>query len=435
MVKTNPNKIDRTLAPQIKEPVDFSIVLPPCEKTVLSNGVEVYSVNMGTEDTLMVNWVFYAGNWFEEKKMVASATNFLLKNGTTGKSAFEINEHFEYYGAYLNRACYSETSEITLHCLNRHVNELLPVVAEMISEANFPEEELAIYSQNSRQRLKVGLQKNDFVASRLIDAYLFGEKHPYGVYSNLEDYNMLTRDDLVKFYNEYYKSGRCVLFVGGKIPPDLIQQLEANFGKLPLKSHRSAAKIIEHPVQRAEQKKHFVLNDPNGVQAAIRIVRPFPNRHHEDFQKVLVLNNVFGGFFGSRLSANIREDKGYTYGIYSYLLNHIHESGWMISTEAGREVSEPTIKEVYNEMELLRDEPVDDEELQMIRNYMIGTVLGDLDGPFQVAARWKSLLLNDLDQDYFYRGIEIARSIQPKELQELANKYLRPEEFYELVVV
>jgi len=433
--KANQTMTNRSIAPPIKQPVDFDVKLPPCNKHVLSNGVEVYSLDMGTEDTLMLNWVFYAGNWYEEKKMVASATNFLLKNGTTQKNAFQLNEHFEYYGAYLSRACYSETSEITLHCLTKHTSELIPVVAEMISESVFPEEELAIYSQNARQRLKVGLQKNDFVAGRLIDAYLFGEKHPYGVYSNLEDYTSLTQADLVAFYNEFYKNGRCILFAAGKLPADLISQLEKHFGKLPLHTHRKESKHIIHPIEPSPEKKHFVLNDPDGVQAAIRIVRPFPNRHHPDFQKVQVLNNVFGGFFGSRLSGNIREDKGYTYGIYSYLLNHIHESGWMISTEAGREVSDATIKEVYTEMELLRDELIDDEELQMIRNYMIGTVLGDLDGPFQVAGRWKSLLLNGLDESYFYKGIEIARSITAQELQELANKYLKPEEFYELVVV
>ena len=132
---------------------------------------------------------------------------------------------------------------------------------------------------------------------------------------------------------------------------------------------------------------------------------------------------------------NIREDKGYTYGIYSYLMNHIQESDFMISTEAGKEVCAATIEEVYNEMKDLRDEPIDEEEMQMTRNHMIGTILGDLDGPFQVAGRWKNIILNNLDESYFYNGIEIIKTITPKELQELANKYLQPERFYEMVVV
>jgi zinc protease len=427
--------LNRTIAPPIIDPVAFDIKLPAYKKYTLANGVEIFAVDMGTEDTLMVNWVFYAGNWFEKKKAIAAATNFLLKNGTSKRNAFEINEHFEYYGSYLNRSCSSETAELTLHTLSKHVNELLPVVAELVQDSVFPQEELNTYAQNAQQRLKVNLQKGEFVAGRLIDAYLFGENHPYGKYLNLEDYPAVQREEVVSFYNDYYKHGRCVIFVAGKLPKDLIESLEKHFGHLPLKPRTGVAEIIKHPVQPVAEKKHHILNDADGVQSAIRIARPFPNRTHPDFQKVQVLNNVLGGFFGSRLMGNIREEKGYTYGIYSYLMNFTSESGWMVSTEAGRDVTAETVKEIYYEMEQLREEEIDDEELMMTRNSMIGTILGDLDGPFQVIGRWKNMILNNVDDGYFDRSVQIIKTITAKELQELANKYLVQEEFYELVVI
>ncbi|MET0241986.1 MAG: pitrilysin family protein [Flavitalea sp.] len=427
--------LNRAEAPLIKDAVEFDLQLPMSQKHVLSNGVEVYAVDMGTEEAMMVNWVFFAGSWYEPKKLVAAATNHLLKNGTTTKNAFQINEHFEYYGSYLNRACYSETSELVLHTMNKHVHELLPVVAELITDAVFSEEEIATFKTNSIQKLQVGLKKSEFVAGRLIDAYAFGEDHPYGKYSMPADYETISREQIVEFYEQYYKNGRCVIFVSGKLPADIIDQLESSFGKLPLKSHRSEHTIITHPLVPAAEKKYRITNDPDGVQAAIRLLRPFPNRHHPDFQKVAVLNNLFGGFFGSRLMTNIREDKGYTYGIHSYLLNFIHNSGWMISTEAGRDVAEATIDEVYNEMFELRDEVIDDEELMMTRNSMIGSILGDLDGPFHVAARWKSLVLNNLTPEYFYNSINTIKTVTAEELKELANKYLQPTDFYELVVI
>lgn len=428
-------RLNRKKPPVIHEPVEFDIRLPKYEKAVLSNGVEVIQVNMGTEDTLQLNWVFYAGNWQETLKGQAAATNFLLKNGTSNRTAFAINEHFEYYGAYLNRTCYTETAEITLHCLSRHVKQLLPSLAELLTDASFPEEELFIYKQNSKQRLKVGLEKSDFVASRLIDSYLFGEEHPYGKYNLPEDYDPITREQLISFYEKYYCKGRCIIFAAGKLPADLIPLLEASFGHMPLRPHTAHDEMLLHVPQPHAEKKHRVTINPEGIQAAIRLVRPFPNRHHPDFQKAMLLNSLFGGFFGSRLMANIREDKGYTYGIYSYILNHVHDSGWMVSTEAGRDVSEDTIKEVYLEMARLREEPVDAEELQMTRNYMIGSILGDLDGPFQVIARWRSLILNGLTDEFFYRGIDTIKNTSALELQELANRYLQPDDFYELVVV
>lgn len=425
--------LNRKKAPAITDAVDMQLKLKPYEHFTLDNQVPVYAINAGAQEVTMVEWVFYAGNWYEEKNIVAATTNFLLKNGTKQKTAFAINEHFEFYGAYLNRSCYNETAIITLHCLTKHLPELLPVVAELITESIFSEEELAIYKQNQKQRLEVNLKKCDFVANRLIDEYLYGLHHPYGKYTSTLEYDQLQRDELVAFFERFYVKGKCIVFAAGKLPADLPAQLNSVFGSLPLNKEESP--FVQYNTAPSDSKKHNIANDPNGVQGAIRIARPFFNRKHPDFPRVQVLNNIFGGFFGSRLMSNIREDKGYTYGIHSYIQNHIHDSAWMISTEAGRDVCEATITEVYREMEILRNEPVSAEELDLVRNYMIGSLLGDLDGPFQIISRWKNYILNGLTEDYFYNSIQVVRSASAEELQELAVKYLRPDEFYELVVV
>lgn len=424
--------LNRAKAPLIKDAIDFDLKLKPYEKFTLGNGVEVYAVNAGPEDVLQAEWVFFAGNWYEEQNLVAATTNYLLKNGTFKKTAFQINEHFEYYGSYLNRACYNETATISLHCLTKHIPHLLPVVQELITEATFPEEELQLYKQNNKQRLEVSLKKSDFVAGRLIDEYVYGIDHPYGKYSSYEAYDAIQVQQLRDFYKQYYQQGRCIIFVAGKWPADLIEQLNKNFGSLSINNPVPAR---DHIAQEAVQKKYRIANDPNGVQGSIRLARPFPNRHHPDFTKSMVLNSLFGGFFGSRLMSNIREDKGYTYGIHSYIQNHIQQSAWMVSTEAGRDVCEATIAEVYKEMAILRDEAVDEEELLLVKNYMLGSVLGDLDGPFHIIARWKNIILNNLPETFFYDSVHAIKSVTAAELQALASKYLVPEDFYELVVV
>ena len=422
---------DRKHAPEIVDAVNFKLQLKQAEKFVLKNGVEVYAVDAGAEEVLAVEWVFYAGNWFEEQNLVAATTNFLLRNGTSKKTAFQINEYFEYYGSYLNRACYNETATITLHCLSKHIKELLPSVRELIVDSVMPQEELDIYKQNMKQRLKVNLKKSDFVASRLIDVYLYGENHPYGKYSKLEDFDTLNREQLLDFYKKYYQQGKLVLFVAGKLPADIASLLDQYFGDLP----NQPVALQEIMAQPAADRKYRITNDEAGVQGSVRMARSFPNRHHPDFMKVMVLNTLFGGFFGSRLMSNIREEKGYTYGIHSFIQNHIHDTAWMISTEAGKDVCEATIEEVYKEMKLLREQIVDEEELLLVRNYMMGGILGDLDGPFQIMGRWKNIVLNNLTEQYFYDSIHTIKTISAEELQFLAQKYLQPEEFYELVVV
>ncbi len=424
--------LNRTAAPLIKDAIDFDLRLKPYDLFTLDNGIPVYTINAGAQEVIQVELVFYAGNWFEQSKGVAAATNFMLKNGTANRTAFQLNEDFEYYGAYSTRSCYNETAVVSLHTLTRHLNKLLPVMNDMLTAATFPEDELDIYKQNVKQRLTVNMQKAEFIAGRLIDAYLYGEDHPYGTYSNMADVDVLNAEQLRSFYQQYYINGQCAIFVAGLLPANLQEQLNENFGKLSLS--RPSFTVNDIKARPAVQKKYRVQNDVNAVQGAIRIATDFPNRHHADFKKVMVLNNVFGGFFGSRLMSNIREEKGYTYGIYSYLQNHTQQSAWLISTEAGKDVCEAAIEEIYKEMKQLRETPIEEEELLLVRNYMMGGILGDLDGPFQIMAKWKNVVLNSLDEQYFYESINAIRHTSAEELMGLANKYLQPENFYELVV-
>lgn len=425
--------LNRSLAPHIKDAVEYQIGLKKPDQFRLDNGVDVYHVQAGTEEVVQIEWVFKAGNWFEEKKLLASAANFLVKNGTSNKSAYEINEFVDYYGAYLNRSCFNETAVVSLHCLTKQLEHILPLVQELFIDATMPENELFIYKQNMKQRLAVNLKKCDFVAGRKIDALLFGDKHPYGVYSEMNDYDAIQQEELIRYYQSYYKNGHCTIFSAGIFPAHYQQMLNKYFGQLPFNTtivnHRS------HPMLPSSQKKWNIINDPEGVQGAIRIARHCPVPIDPVFPKLQVLNVLFGGFFGSRLMKNIREDKGFTYGIYSHLMNNIHASAILISTEAGRDVCEATVKEVYHEMEQLRNKEVEKDELLLVKNYLIGTLLGDLDGPFHIIGRWKNLILHGMNETHFNYYVDVIKTIEAKELKALAEAYFNPEEFYELIVV
>ncbi len=426
--------LNRTIPPPIKQASSFELILPPLHRVVLSNGVEICLLSAGTQDVIQIEWVFYAGNAYETNNLVAVATNYLIKNGTAKQTAYEINEFFDFYGAFLQRDCYNETATVTLSCLNKHAEILIPKVFEILNESIFLEDELCTYKQNMQQHLAVSLKKCEFVANRLIDTYVYGERHPYGKYSTVKDYQQLQREWLIDFHRQHYLNGRCIIFLSGKLPNGIEKVIEKYFGQWPQSKTKETYPTLTN-IQAAQQKNYRIANDEQGVQGAIRIATPFPNRHHPDFAKVMVLNTLFGGFFSSRLMNNIREDKGYTYGIHSYIQNHIAHTAWVIATEAGRDVCEATIKEVYNEMNLLCTQLVEEEELTVVRNFMIGSILGDLDGPFQIMSRWKNIILNNLTEEYFYRSIDIIKTITATELQALAQKYFEKGKWYELVVV
>lgn len=423
---------DRIKAPAIKNPDEFEIKLPPCEEMILKNGIPVYFVNGGAEDVMKIEWVLSAGNSFENKTGIASAVNRLLKNGTSRKSSFEISQYFEFYGAFFSAGCYNEYAVLTLETLSKHIREVLPIVAELLTDAVFPENEIRIYQQNSIQRLKVSLEKCDFVANREIDTLLYGNNNPYGRKTSIEDVSRINRNDLTEFYNDFYQNAECKIFAAGKLPEDFGDLLNEYFGELKLNEKKSLIAFEREP---ASQKKLHINNDKNGVQSAIRIAREFPNRKHPDFKNATVLNAILGGYFGSRLMSNIREEKGYTYGIYSFIQNHMEYSSWIITTEAGTDVAQATIDEVYKEMNELREEIVDDEEMRLVKNYLIGHQLAALDGPFHIIDRWKSLILNKLDEQFYNDTIRVIKTVSTEDLRDIAIKYFIPEEFYELSVV
>lgn len=426
--------IDRKQGPPVLDAINFSYRLQPLRQEAFPNGIPLYWLSAGTQEVVQVEWVFEAGLWQEPQTAVAQAVAALLRNGTSRRSAIEIHEAIEFYGASLKVAANNDYTTVTLHTLTRHLAALLPVVREILTEATFAAEEVQTYVRNAQQRLGISLRQCDFVANRHIDAFLFGRQHPYGRFTEVADLVALHTDILVDFHRKHYQSGNCRIFMAGKIDQSHVKMVETHFGS----EHWGSTAAIEakdYVTAPATEKHYRITNDENGVQGAVRIARSFPTRQHPDFPPMLVLNTLFGGYFGSRLMANIREEKGFTYGIYSQIYNYKRDGALLIATEAGRAVCEQTVTEVYKEMDLLCQERVGEEELLLVKNYLLGNILGDLDGPFSIMQRWKNIILNELPADQFDRNIEIYKSIGPAQLQELAGKYLNKADDYELIVI
>ena len=425
--------LDRNIVPVIHDAVEFDYKLPPIHTETLANGLKCYWIDAGVQEIVQIDWVFPAGLWYEGKTTIAQATAALLKNGTSKKSAAAISDALEFYGAELKASASSEYATVSLFALTKHLPNLLPVIFELLTESVFPEQELEIYKQNAIQKLSVNLRNCDFVANRLIDEALYGYENPYGRFTRKEDIEAVSQQDLLIFYQARYNLAHAIMFAAGRVTPAVVQEVAKHFGSCNL-SPLSQPEVTYPTISSQELKKH-VSNDPNGVQGAIRIGRLFPNRTHPDFAPMVVLNTLFGGYFGSRLMSNIREEKGYTYGIYSSLTPEKNGGALIVHTETGREVVEDAVREIYHEMNLLRETKADDEELLLVKNYLLGGLLGDLDGPFSILRRWRTLILNGFTEEHFNQNIRTYKTITADELQALAVKYFDPNDFHELVVI
>jgi zinc protease len=421
--------INRSVAPQVRDIENLTVSQP--RKFILDNGIPVYAITAGFQDLIKVEFLFPNKTFDVNRPLMNSATNRMLSEGTSKYTAQQLADKVDYYGAFLETDENSDFTSVMLYTLNKYFADTIPYISDMLRDAIFPQNELEVYIRNNRQRLTIENEKVNSVARRKFNQLIFGPRHAYGYYTEINDYDKLNRDHLAAHYKDKYIPSNCTIIISGLVKDDSVNILNKIFGKWT--GVPSSANGIHAPFESSEQKKLLVPKE-DAVQSAIRIGKPFFNRRHEDYPGMAVVNTIFGGYFGSRLMSNIREDKGYTYGIGSAIVSMKQNGYFFISTEVGADVTKAAVGEIYKEMDLMRTEEVDDEEMEMARNYMLGTFLKGMDGAFQLAERFKSVYLYDLDYSYYEKYIEKIRTIKSDEIQDLAKRYMDPASVYELVV-
>lgn len=419
---------DRSQAPPIK--TISQVHLPRPKEYTLDNGIPLYEISKGTQDVIKIEIAFHAGRPFERQKLAARATASLIKEGTLEKDSAAISELVDFYGGTLGAPYNLDTSNIVLYSLNRHLDKLLPLLAEVLKTPSFPEDELETYIDHSRQRLQVDLQKNDVIAYRTITECIFGAEHPYGYNSYPDTYGALSRDMLVEHYQRNYTKDNSVIFVSGKSSPEIIEMINKYLGR---SIQAGTNKHLDFPLD-LPPAQHLRIPHPGAVQTAIRIGCRLFNRSHPDYSGMYVVNTILGGYFGSRLMMNIREDKGYTYNISSSIDTMHHDGCFYVGTEVGNAFAEQTKAEIYKEMRALQTTLVESKELEMVRNYLLGNLLTMLDGPFNTGEVIKTMVLEDLGEGTFDDLVRTFKQITPEEIQALAKRYLNPENMWEIVV-
>lgn len=410
--------INRSTAPPIKDISKIDFVKPIKDK--IHNGKEIFFLNSGTQEVMRVEFIFPAGSAIQPKPLVAAFTASMLNEGTKSYNSKQISEIIDFYGAHFSVETDYDYTTITLYCLSKDFEKLLPVLYEIISEPAFPEKEFNTQVTNAKQRFVVNNDKVEFLARKNFIKTIFGNQHPYGQQAEEEDYNNITCDDLKKFYTDNYTINNAFILISGnfntnKIYNILNNSLTGNVTK--------TKKEIVFPQIFPEAQRVFI--EKNGaIQNAIRIGKILFKKQHTDFAGMRVLNCVLGGYFGSRLMANIREDKGHTYGIGSAIATFKEAGYFFITTEVGTDVCHDALNEIYKEINILQNELIPQTELEMVKNYMLGSFLKNSDGPFSMADRFKNLYLHGLDYTWYDNYLNTIKTIKAKELQELAQKYL-----------
>ena len=421
--------MDRTIQPEIQPLKNFHIQTPV--RTTLPNGIPLTVINAGEQEVVRMDVLFSGGRWQQSQKLQALFTNRMLREGTTKYTAATIAEKLDYYGSWLELSSSSEYAYITVYSLNKYLAKTLEVVESMIKEPLFPQKELQTILDTNIQQYLVNTSKVDFLAHRSLLKSLYGEQHPCGKIVMEEDYYTITPEVLREFYERHYHSGNCSIFLSGKVTDDIISRVTDIFG-IPFGQYQLQMPKSSFPFAAIPEKRIFTERE-DAMQSAVKMGCTTITREHPDYPKLRVLMTLFGGYFGSRLMSNIREDKGYTYGISAGVVFYPDSGLLIVSTETDNEYVEPLIQEVYHEIDRLHLDPVSAEELRIVRNYMLGEMCRSYESPFSLSDAWIFIATSGLKDDYFARSLQAVNEITPAEIQDLAQRYLCKETLKEVI--
>lgn len=422
--------VNRTIQPEILEPEQLAIQIP--ERRILPNGVSLNVINAGENEVIRIDLLMKGGRWQQSQPLQALFANRMLREGTERYSAAEIAEKLDYYGAWLELSSASEYDFITLYSLNKYLPQTLDVLESIVKEPLFPEKELDIIVNNNIQQFLINTSKVDFLAHRGLVKAIYGEQHPSGRLVQEEDYHRINPALLREFYTHNYHSNNCSIYLSGKVDDDSIRRIESIFGTEPWGTDfRSPENKTFIAVTSAE--KRIFIERSDALQSAIRMGMLSLDRKHPDYLNARVLVTLFGGYFGSRLMSNIREEKGYTYGISAGIMPYPGQGVLAINAETANEFVEPLISEVYNEIDRLQNELVSDEEFSTVKNYMLGDMCRSYESPFSLADAWIFVQTSGLQDSYFADALNAVKAVTSQEIRELAQRHLCKENLKEVV--
>ncbi|WBO84639.1 M16 family metallopeptidase [Hymenobacter yonginensis] len=420
--------LDRQVAPPV-QPL-ASVTLPAADVFSLPNGARLHVMRNDAQPVVRLQVVVPAGKWYEPAPGVSLLTARMLLEGTTTRTARQIADEVAFYGASLECEQSFDRATLTLYCLTRHLPRLLPLVQDVLTNPTFPATELELLKNRTIQNVRVERQKTSYLAAERFSHNLYGATHPYGSTFNEQLFATVAQDALQAFHRANYSLDKTEVFLCGDVAPadqNLVSDLLGNAqpSAVPLSARET--------LPLANQPAHDYVTVPDSIQAALRIGRPWPALTHPDTHKLQVLVKVLGGYFGSRLMKNIREDKGFTYGIYSSIGPREHATSFVIGTDVNANSANAAIREVHHELQVLQNELIPADELQTVKNYMTGKFANELSTVFEQCDKYKNIVFLNLPATYYSNFIEQVNQVTAEKLLTLSQHYLSPADMIEVV--
>ena len=422
--------LNRTTPPEIRPLEEFEIARP--ERLRMKNGIPLNIIRAGAQEVIRMDVLIGGGQCHQQQPLQAMFTNRMLREGTSSYTSAQIAEKLDFYGAWLELSSSLNCGFLTLYSLNKYFPYVMEIISDMLMHPLFPERELDVVKEVNKQQFLVNSTRVEVISRKCFNRSLFGENHPFGRYAEEEDYGRITPEVLKEFYRTYYHSSNCSVYVSGKVTSDIVRCIEEQIGNSPWGMIREMPQIqLPEPCRSVDT--HLYIEREDALQSSLKMGDFVMDRLHPDFLKCRIMVTLFGGYFGSRLMSNIREDKGYTYGIGAGVVNYPGRSVLAISTEADNCYVDDIIREVHTEMDRLRNDLASQEELDMVKSYMLGDLSRSYEGPFSLSDAWIYVETAGLDYDFFVRFMDAVRNVTCEDVRLMAQKYLCRETLIDVV--
>ncbi|WP_375585889.1 M16 family metallopeptidase [Cyclobacterium xiamenense] len=421
--------IDRSQAPPFVLPDEIDLKPPECR--LLPGGMRLYYNPSPTIDAVKVEVLFPVHFQTDQpyNPLVSFFTLHMLPEGTRALPSDQLDDFFDFHGSEVEILSGFERHGLGLVTTKKHLKNVLPVFRSLFTDAVFPEKHFLKRKSQKKLSLSIQQEQTGARANQLIRAGLFGKEHPFGRHPSEEDVDAVSREQLIAYYQNGFLTVP-QLFVTGDLSEGELLFLEEQFASLPCRKDPP----LPPPAFNADSASRQTEVKPKAVQSSIRMGKWMIPMAHPDYQTLSFFNTVLGGYFGSRLIRNIREEKGYTYGINSFLGNVNGGGYWMVSADVKGGFGDEVIREVYKEIQRLIADPIPPDELEIVKNYLAGTLLSGFSNPFDLMSHFQRVHFEGLDFSVFTQQLAFIKDFDGDRLREIGSAYFSPSTMQEVIV-
>lgn len=420
--------MNRKQAPEL---IPFKPEIPANPRSVsVVPGIPLFIFPDETTDIFYFGIYTKAGHRSILHPLIPHLTGAMLSEGTANYNSSELAETIDYYGAFFQQETGRDVASIHMYVPARHATPVIDLAFEIFTSPAFPKNRMQLQIRQKKQQYVIDRKKVKVLAAEAFFRNLFGSDHPYGLSIKTEDFKGISTEQLVNFHNRFYTVKNSYFIAAGNVSKSNIDMIREIFG---FRTSEGRKPTDEKYRLKEMKEKNVYVQVENAVQSAIRIGFPTIKKTHKDYPLFQLLTTILGGYFGSRLMRNIREEKGYTYGIGAGLVSFFDSGYFSISSEVGSDVCNAAINEVYKEIEILKKKKVGEQELTMVKNYLSGEFIRMFDGFSQTSPTWRAAYDFGMDFSFFRHYHKTIMNATPAQLYDIANRYFIRENFHEIV--